>query len=112
VPCRGLATRDGSVVGPTVNLEALELDFDLWTAFGSIDCTDWRTCRIGAGPVGYWRGASRRIGDHRLQRAFYSGYFRAHGLKYQSVLLPNWLWGSVWGAAMSHNDNGILTKVV
>ena len=40
--------------------------------------------------------------------SFNSGYFHAHGLKYQSLLLPNGLWGSVWWTVMSHNDNGML----
>jgi len=93
-----------------VNIEERDLPFDLWMAYGSIDCTDWQTCRIGAGPVGPWEGASRRVDAYQLQRAFYSGYFRAHGLKYQTVLLPSGMWGSVWGASMAHNDNGILNQ--
>jgi hypothetical protein len=91
-----------------VDVSHVDLPFDLWLAFGSIDCTDWQTCRIGAGPVGAWLGASRRIGAQQIQRAFYSGYYKAHGLKYQTLLLPNGLWGSAFGASISHNDNGIL----
>ena len=33
---------------------------------------------------------------------------KAHGLKYQHLLLPNGLYGSVWGSSMSYNETGIL----
>ena len=42
-----------------------------------------------------------------MQRAYYSGYFRAHGLKYQHVLLPNRLFGRVWVTSTSYNDIGL-----
>ena len=42
-----------------------------------------------------------------MQRAFYSGYFRGHGLKYQHILLPNGLYGSVWGTSHTYNDVGV-----
>ena len=37
-----------------------------------------------------------------------SGYFRGHGLKMQVVVLPNGMVGSVFGAALRHNDNGMV----
>ena len=49
----------------------------------------------------------RRVGAYYIQRAFYSGYFRGHGLKYQHVLLPNGLFGSVWGTSQTYNDVGV-----
>ena len=73
-----------------------------------LDDTDVRSSRPGSGPNGNYVGALRRIGAQLFQRAFYSGYFRGHGLKFQNVLLPNVLYGSVWGASLSYNDTGIL----
>ncbi len=37
-----------------------------------------------------------------------SGYLRSHGLKYQTVLLPNGLFTGVFGSSISHNDLGVL----
>ena len=35
-------------------------------------------------------------------------YLKAHGLKFQCITLPNGMFGSVWGAALSHNDRGVI----
>jgi DDE superfamily endonuclease len=53
--------------------------------------------------------AARRTQDfaHDIQRAFYSGYFRFHGLKVQVVFLPNGMVGSVFVASLAHNDRGM-----
>ena len=37
-----------------------------------------------------------------------SGYFRGHGLKTQVLLFPNGMVGSVFVAALRHNDNGMV----
>ena len=42
-----------------------------------------------------------------IQRAFYSGYFRAHGLKAQIVWLPIGIIGFVFIAELRQNDNGV-----
>ena len=76
--------------------------------FGIVDDTCIKTCRPGSGPVNDTPHAPRRVGAHEIQRAFYSGYLRQHGLKYQTLLLPNGLFGSVWGSSISHNDIGIM----
>ena len=47
------------------------------------------------------------VSPFALSSAFYSGYFCGHGLKYQHILLPNGLYGSVWGASQGHNDVGV-----
>ena len=72
-----------------------------------MDDTSIQTNRPGFGPQGDYASAPRRIGAYYIQKAFYSGYFRGHGLKYQHVMLPNGLYGSVWGSSISHNDVGI-----
>ena len=67
-----------------------------------------KTTCPGSGPVDNSEHAAQRAGAHDIQRAFYSGYMRAHGLKYQTLILPNGMLGSVWGSAISHNDIGVL----
>ena len=68
--------------------------------FGFIDCFGIKTCRPGI---------SRDISFiHDLQRAFYSGYFRAHGLKAQVVFLPNGMVGSIYVASLAQNDRGMV----
>jgi hypothetical protein len=50
----------------------------------------------------------RRRGDTSddIQRAFYSGYFKSHGLKAQTVTFPDGMTGSVFVASKRINDNG------
>ena len=52
----------------------------------------------------------RRRGETNddIQRAFYSGYFKTHGLKAQTVTFPDGMTGSVFVASKRVNDNGIL----
>jgi DDE superfamily endonuclease len=54
--------------------------------------------------------SARRHQDflHDIQRAYYSGYFRFHGLKAQVVFLPNGMVGSVFVASLAHNDRGMV----
>jgi hypothetical protein len=44
---------------------------------------------------------------HDIQRAFYSGYLRRHGLKAQVVYLPIGIIGSVFVTELRQNDNGV-----
>ena len=85
----------------------IDIDLDDFMVAMILDDTSIRSCRPGSGPDGDYVGAPRRFGAHQYQKAFYSGYFKGHGLKYQHVLLPNGLYGSVWGASHSYNDIGI-----
>jgi hypothetical protein len=77
--------------------EPLGIEYDNFHCFGSIDATDFRTTRTGSTlqPDG-----NRRAHAYELQREFYSRYFRAHGIKYLSILLL--------GASLSTNDNGVI----
>lgn len=43
-----------------------------------------------------------------VQRAFYSGYFKAHGLKAQVATLPNGMIGSILIASLRNSDSGLL----
>jgi len=69
---------------------------------GFLDDMDDDYCRPGEEP--------RRRGDTSddIQRAFYSGYFKSHGLKAQTVTFPDGMTGSVFVASKRINDNGIL----
>lgn len=76
--------------------------FENFTVFGFLDDTGIKTAAPG-------RDAQRQnVFAPDLQRAFYSRYFRHHGLKVQTVLLPNGLFGSIYIASLRNNDNGIL----
>lgn len=45
--------------------------------------------------------------EHDIQRAFYSGYLRQHGIKAQDVYLPIGIIGSVFITELRQNDNGV-----
>ncbi len=62
------------------------LPFDI---FGFIDCSIDRICRPFSGPDGDYEGAPRKEPYARTQRAFYTGYKKCHGIKVETVLLPN-----------------------
>lgn len=55
--------------------------------FGFIDNTMNATCRVGAGPMTDGLDAPRK--DPLIQRAFYNGWKKLHGTKYQTIDLPN-----------------------
>ena len=72
-----------------------------------VDDTNISTTRPGAGPNRDYSKTPWRVGSYFIQRAFYSGYFGGHGLKYQNISLPNGLFGSCWGTATNYNDSGV-----
>jgi hypothetical protein len=52
-----------------------------------------------------YAGVNAARWDYLMQRAFYSGWKRLHGLKHQSVVLPNGMTGDLWGpCSVRHND--------
>ncbi len=59
-----------------------------------------------------WVQAQRQMGQEdqwrEMQHEVYSRYFRAHGIKYLSVHLPNGLNGAVFGSHLSDNGNVLL----
>ena len=91
-----------------VGLHLVDIPLDNFFISFLLDDTNMKCCRPGSGPLGNYESAPRRVGAHHIQKAFYSGYFKEHGIKYQNILLPNGLYGSVWGAATCYNDMGIL----
>ena len=72
--------------GEINSLEGLQIDFNTFRVFGYLDTTHVKTCRPGAGPV---ENGDRREDAYDLQRAFCLTYLKAHGLKVQSICLPN-----------------------
>lgn len=84
------------------------IPFDMWRIFGFVDDHNVPTQRPGAGPRGDVDRAPRRWGAYWLQRSFWSGYFRKHGLKFMSVLLPNGMFTCIYTASHMENDVGVL----
>jgi len=88
--------------GQPVHLVHVYTPVENFTIFGFLDDTGIQTAAPG-------RDAQRHnLFAPDVQRAFYSRYFRHHGLKVQTVLLPNGLFGSIYIASLRNNDNGIL----
>lgn len=71
--------------------------------FGFIDNTMNGTCRPGGGPARDGTDAPRN--DPLIQRAWYNGWKKMHGMKWQTVDLPNGMNFHVWGpVSLRHND--------
>jgi hypothetical protein len=71
--------------------------------FGFIDNTMNATCRPGGGPMRDGTEAPRN--DPLIQRAWYNGWKKLHGMKWQTVDLPNGMNFHVWGPiSIRHPD--------
>ena len=91
---------DGEIVNEAWILH--HFDFETFRIFGFLDDFAIPTARP--------RGARTRFRPillHDIQRAFYSGYFRLHGLKAQIVWLPIGIIGCVFITELRQNDNGV-----
>jgi len=77
-------------------------DFSSIRIFGFLDDFAMPTARPG--------DSVSRANDleHDVQREFYSGYLRKHGLKAQVVYLPIGIIGSVFITELRQNDSGVL----
>jgi hypothetical protein len=70
---------------------------------GFIDNTVVETCRPGGGPTRPGLNAPRH--DNEIQQAFYNGWVGGHGLKWQTVDLPNGMNLHVYGpVSCIHSD--------
>ena len=79
----------------------LNIPFESFRIFGFADDAGFRTTAPG-------RQTRQRLGyAEDVQRAFYSGYFTGHGLKVQTVSLPNGLFGSAYVAPLRVSDAGL-----
>ena len=75
-----------------------------FNVFGFIDNTIYATSRPGGGPSEDGPGARRY--HPLLQRSFYNGWKSVHGIKWQTIGLPNGMLFHVWGpVSCRHNDN-------
>ena len=76
-------------------------DFTTFRIFGFLDDFAMPTANPG-------NSANRREDyQHDIQRSFYSGYLKCHGLKAQVVFLPIGIIGSVFITELRQNDNGV-----
>jgi len=75
-----------------------------YLVFSFIDDTTIRTCRPGGGPAEEGENAERY--SMLLQEAFYSGYKKHHGIKFQTVELPNGMCGDLFGPK-SYRDSDV-----
>jgi hypothetical protein len=57
--------------------------------FGFVDASLRETCTPETGPDGDYEGAPRKEMSDAMQRAVYTGWKKQHGLKIQTVILPN-----------------------
>ena len=106
-PCELETWANRGAIDDELGLYVVDIPFDSFYCGMLLDDTSISTSRPGAGPCGDYVMAPWRVGAYFMQRAFYSGYFRGHGLKYQHILLPNGLYGSVWGTSHTYNDVGV-----
>ena len=84
------------------------LQFLPWDIFGFIDDTMYRSCAPFSGPRGDYAGAARKEVYDDAQRALYTGYKKFHGLKLQTVLLPNGLSFVFGGVSCRRGDAEVL----
>jgi hypothetical protein len=76
---------------------------DNFCVFAFTDNTMNATCRPGGGPARDRTNAPRN--DPDIQRAWYNGWKKLHGMKWQTVDMPNGMNFAVWGAvSCRHND--------
>ena len=80
-----------------------------WRAFCIVDNTLVSTSRPGGGPIHGGEQSPRY--DTFLQRAFYTGWKKLFGLKWQTVILPCGMHWEIWGPASArHNDSWTLAE--
>ena len=74
-----------------------------------IDNTILAMCRPGGGPLSGGEQAPRLPPE--IQEAFWTGWKKLHGLKWQTLILANGMDFEVWGpASVRHNDNFTLHR--
>jgi len=95
-----------------INEKCMEYGLDMGDNFnicGFTDNTMNSSCRPGGGPRQPGVLADRN--DPLIQRAWYNGWKKLHGLKFQTIDLPNGMNAHVWGPfSVRHNDNWSLTN--
>ena len=77
-----------------------------FVVFGFIDDTLNPMCRPFGGPQTDGVDAERYAKE--IQQAFYTGWKKLHGMKYQTINLPNGMIMDAFGGSMRRNDNQYL----
>ena len=85
------------------------LRFLPYSIFGFIDCSIYRIERPYSGPDGDYIGAPRKERYYQFQRAVYTRQKKLHGIKVETVLLPNGI-STISGpySARPHDVGGVL----
>lgn len=86
--------RNGNVIRWLPGLDIDPADFG---PFGILDCNETRVCTPGSGPEGDWEDAPRKQGWYEIQRAFFGGHHKQHGLKTLTIILPNGIEAGFFG---------------
>lgn len=88
------------------------LRFLPYSIFGFIDCSVYRINRPFSGPDGDYIGAPRKEQYYRAQRAVYTRHKQCHGIKVETVLLPNGI-STLAGpfSARAHDVGGVLMNM-
>lgn len=89
------------LVGKDGNPTRFDVDLANWPIAFFLDCTTQLTCRPGG-------GGEQTSYVSLLQKAFYSGYVKRHGLKFQTLWAPNGMFVSVFGSSLRVQDNGMV----
>ena len=79
------------ITGVETIVPGLGLNPFLFRIFAFVDGLYFRSSVPGTGPCGDYEGAGRNIDAYLIQRAFYTGYKKIHGLAIMSIMLPNGL---------------------
>ena len=85
------------------------LNFCPLPIFGLIDCSIDKICRPYSGPDGDYEGAPRKLNEDIYQKAVYTGFKKYHGIKVETILLPNGIM-TIFGpvSAHIHDVGGVL----
>ena len=85
------------------------INFLPWDVFGFIDDSIDRISTPFSGPRGDYEGAGRKAEYADSQQAFYSGYIKDHGLKVETVFLPNGISTLFGPVSARHADAGVIS---
>lgn len=85
------------------------LAFLPYRIFGFIDCSIYKTSIPFSGPDGDYEGAPRKERYAISQRSIYTRFKKVHGIKMETVLLPNGI-STIYGpgSARRHDTGGML----
>ena len=84
------------------------LEFLPWDVFGFLDDSIDRICAPFSGPRGDYQGAARKEEYDEAQRAVYTGYKKCHGIKVETVFLPNGITTVFGPVSARRGDAGVL----